>query len=72
MIYNLTMVDDAKTGVFKRSDLEGPKSEESDITGEEIERIADLFATAPIEDEEQDTGEFDPVRNDGNDSTNPD
>ena len=61
------MSDETGTQKISLEDLKGgkkPKPEEqADLTGEEIDRIADLFADAPDE-KEEDTGEFEPVKED--------
>lgn len=55
------MNDDGGTAKIRQEDLKRPPMEEEDnLTGEEIERLADLFASAPPDDEE-DTGPFRPV-----------
>ena len=40
------------------------KEPDNRLTGEEIAQIADLFAGEPAPEEEEDTGEFNPVQDD--------
>jgi hypothetical protein len=46
-----------------RTPIPKPQAPDADdeLTGEEIEKLADLFASAPLEDDE-DTGPFKPVK----------
>lgn len=63
------MSDEAGTRKIRQTDLTGAQ-EEGDLTGEEIEKLADLFATAlQDEEKEEDTGSFEAVRSD--DDTGP-
>lgn len=63
------MSDEAGTRKIRQTDLTGAQ-EEGDLTGEEIEKLADLFATAlQDEEKEEDTGPFEAVRSD--DDTGP-
>ena len=59
------MTDD--TGKWKVVQEEQKKSlredEDSNLTGDEIDSLADLFASAPVQDDDdEDTGPFEPVR----------
>lgn len=60
------MNDEAGTGKIPKEDLKGPQQEEGDLTGEELETLADLFASALLDDQEkeEDTGSFEPVSSD--------
>lgn len=57
------MTDDSGTGKMRRDELHRPQPEDPDsgLTGEEIDKLADLFALALPEDDDEDTGPFQPV-----------
>lgn len=53
--------DNGSTRPPKNSTKPQAADADADLTGEEIEKLADLFASAPLEDDE-DTGPFEPVK----------
>jgi hypothetical protein len=65
------MNEDSGTRKIRREDMRTPRTEEPDeLTGEEINSLADLFNSAPLDDEE-DTGSFQAVKGDDTGSFKP-
>lgn len=68
-------MSDSGTQRYKKEDLTAPaKKGPDEFTEDHIEKLADLFSDNMIvpDDDDQDTGEFMPVKDDDSPSTTPD